>query len=107
LKRAQDTGSTNTKQQNQRFELSLQTLNISEILFLRCQDSTRLKDIYYLSARINNELENEKARNDAAEKFAAISRRNRDSSPTMDIMAALTSINALRVLMDRKLLLTL
>lgn len=107
LKRAQDTGSTNTKQQNQRFEFSLQTLNISEILFLRCQDSTRLKDIYYLSARINNELENEKARNDAAEKFAAISRRNRDSSPTMDIMAALTSINALRVLMDRKLLLTL
>jgi hypothetical protein len=102
LKRAHDSVKAKTKQRNQRLEISLQHLNRSEILFLRCQDSVRLKEIYYLSARINNELGKEEERNNAAEKFASISKRNMDSSPIVDITAALSSRSALEKLIDRK-----
>ena len=79
-------------------------LSRSEELFTRCQDGRRLREIYYLQARLLNSLPNHKSQRDnASKKFLEVSSHlSRTMAPTSDgFLSALSSDDEVERLASR------
>jgi tetratricopeptide (TPR) repeat protein len=104
LKQATKDGVKSNAQQT--LTLAAHELTRSKELFLRCQDSNRLKEVYYLLARIYNELPNSRGqRDEASENFLKMQQRTAQSSSssTADLISSLTDKHQLGCLAVRTL----
>jgi hypothetical protein len=104
LQRAKDEATDKTP--TKLLRLAARELSCSEELFRQCQDCYRLREVYYLQARVYNSLpQSQTRRDDASENFVRVSRHLTECNKPVvdDFVNSLVNSNILENLVSRSI----